>query len=99
MNAMIRQKIRILYPRKNNLIVYEDGKMADAIRIAKDFRSKAKNVELLRKSKDKQFEEYIKYGKEYYAGSLIYLKRTGDITMINLVTGEQKEISNQSEAE
>ncbi len=99
MNAMIRQKIRILYPRKNNLIVYEDGKMADAIRIAKDFRSKAKNVELLRKSKDKQFEEYIEYGKEYYAGSLIYLKRTGDITMINLVTGEQKEISNQSEAE
>lgn len=99
MNAMIRQKIRILYPRKNNLIVYEDGKMAEAIRIAKDFRSKAKNVELLRKSKDKQFEEYIEYGKEYYAGSLIYLKRTGDITMINLVTGEQKEISNQSEAE
>lgn len=99
MNAMIRQKIRILYPRKNNLIVYEDGKMAEAIRIAKDFRSKAKNVELLRKSKDKQFEEYIEYGKEYYAGSLIYLKRTGDITMINLVTGEQKEISNQNEAE
>lgn len=99
MNAMIRQKIRILYPRKNTLIVYEEGKMAEAIRIAKDFRSKAKNVELLRKSKEKQFEEYIEYGKEYYAGSLIYLKRTGDITMINLVTGEQKEINNQSEAE
>lgn len=99
MNAMIRQKIRILYPRKNTLIVYEDGKLAEAIRIAKDFRSKAKNVELLRKSKEKQFEEYITYGKEYYAGSLIYLKRTGDITMVNLVTGEQKEISNQSEAE
>lgn len=99
MNAMIRQKIRILYPRKNTLIVYEDGKLTEAIRIAKDFRSKAKNVELLRKSKEKQFEEYLTYGKEYYAGSLIYLKRTGDITMVNLVTGEQKEINNQSEAE
>lgn len=99
MNAMIRQKIRILYPRKNTLIIYEDGKLSEAIRIAKDFRSKAKNVELLRKSKDKQFEEYVTYGKEYYAGNLIYLKRTGDITMVNLVTGEQKEIGNQSEAE
>ena len=33
---------------------------------------------------------YVEYGKEYYAGNLIYIKKSGEITMINLVTGEHK---------
>ena len=34
-------------------------------------------------------------GKEYYAGTMIYIKKYGDITMYNLVTGEQQEINRQ----
>ncbi|MGN1267612.1 MAG: ATP phosphoribosyltransferase regulatory subunit [Dorea sp.] len=90
MNAMMRQKLRILYTRKNTIILYDEGKTKEAIMLAKDFRSKAKNVELLKKAKDKLLEEYVEYGKEYYAGNLIYIKKSGDITMINLVTGEHK---------
>jgi ATP phosphoribosyltransferase regulatory subunit len=60
--------------------------------VAKDLRSKAKNVELLKKEKEKLLDEYIRYGKDYYAGNLIYIKKYGDITMYNLVTGEQQEI-------
>lgn len=90
MNALIRQKVRIVYTRKNTLILYDEGKQREAIALAKDFRRKAKNTELIKKSKDKLLEEYVEYGKEYYAGNLIYIKKSGEITMINLVTGEHK---------
>ena len=90
MNALIRQKVRIVYTRKNTLILYDEGKQREAIALAKDFRRKAKNTELIKKSKGKLLEEYVEYGKEYYAGNLIYIKKSGEITMINLVTGEHK---------
>lgn len=96
MNAMIRQKLRIVYTRKNTIILYDEGKTQDAIILAKDFRHKAKNVELLKKDKGKLLEEYIEYGKQYYAGNLIYIKKSGEITMINLVSGEHKIIKEQA---
>ncbi len=96
MNAMIRQRIRIVYTRKNNIILYDEGMTKDAIALAKDFRGKAKNTELIKKEKGKLLEEYVRYGKEYYAGTLIYIKKSGDILMINLVTGDQKEIKKSS---
>ena len=92
MNAINRQKLRIVYTRKNTIILYEENKASDAISLAKDLRSKAKNVELIKKQKDRLLEDYVAYGKEYYAGNLLYIKKTGDITMINLVTDEQKNI-------
>ena len=92
MNAINRQKLRIVYTRKNTIILYEENKVSDAIALAKDLRSKAKNVELIKKQKDKLLEDYVAYGKEYYAGNLLYIKKTGDIAVINLVTDEQKTI-------
>lgn len=94
MNALIRQKIRIVYTRKNAIILYDESCARDAIRLAKDFRAKAKNTELIKKSPEKGLEDYIRFGKEYYAGSLVYIKKRGEITMVNLVTGEQKEVNN-----
>lgn len=94
MNALIRQKIRIVYTRKNAIILYDESRARDAIRLAKDFRAKAKNTELIKKSPEKGLEDYIRFGKEYYAGSLVYIKKIGEITMVNLVTGEQKEVNN-----
>lgn len=94
MNALTRQKIRIVYTRKNAIILYDESRARDAIRLAKDFRAKAKNTELIKKSPEKGLEDYIRFGKEYYAGSLVYIKKSGEITMVNLVTGEQKEVNN-----
>ena len=94
MNAQIRQKIRIVYTRKNAIILYDESRARDAIRLAKDFRAKAKNTELIKKSPEKGLEDYIRFGKEYYAGSLVYIKKSGEITMVNLVTGERKEVNN-----
>ena len=92
MKAMLRQKLRILYTRKNTIVLYEENRFQDAISLAKELRSKAKNVELLKREKGKTVEEYLVYGREYYAGHLIYIKNYGDITMFNLVTGECKEM-------
>ena len=36
--ALIRQKIRIVYTRKNAIILYDESRARDAIRLAKDFR-------------------------------------------------------------
>ena len=93
MKALIRQKIRIVYTRKNTIVLYDEGRLREAIALAKDFRRKAKNTELVKKSKDKLLEAYVEYGKEYYAGNLIYIKKSGEITMINLVNGEQKTLN------
>ena len=30
------------------------------------------------------------HGNDYYSGSLVYIEETGEVTMVNLVTGEQK---------
>ena len=92
MKAMMRQKLRILYTRKNTIVLYEENRFAEAVSLVKELRSKAKNVELLKKDKGKLLEEYLNYGKEYYAGHLIYMRNYGDITMFDLVTGECKEM-------
>ena len=72
------------------IIVYAEGRQLEAIRLAKDFRRKAKNAELLKKDENSGLEDYIRYGNDYYAGSLVYIEETGEVTMVNLVTGEQK---------
>lgn len=96
MNAMNRQKLRIVYTRKNTLILYDDEVTKKAVALAQDLRKKAKNVEMIKKEKDRLLEEYVEYGREYYAGNLIYLKKTEEITMVNLVTGEHKIVNGQN---
>jgi len=92
LNAMMRQKLRILYTRKNTIVLYEENRFQDAVVLARDLRSKAKNIELLKRERGKLLEDYLSYGREYHAAHLIYMKNYGDITMYNLVTGECKEM-------
>ena len=40
----------------------------------------------------KTLEDYISYGKENYAGNMLYIQSDNQIIMINLVTGEKKMI-------
>ncbi len=92
MNALTRQKARVMYTRKNYIVLYDEGRQKEAISLARDFRRKAKNTELLKKDPKKDLEVYVSYGDEYYASKLIYICSTGDITMVNLLTGERKTI-------
>ena len=93
MNALTRQHIRISYARKNTLILYDEGKQKNAIKLARDFREKCKNTELVRRLPSKSLEDYMEYGKGNYAGNLIYIQDNHQIVMINLVTGERKLIN------
>lgn len=90
MNALTRQRIRISYTRKNTLILYDESKLTDAITLAREFREKCKNTELIKRSPGKTLEDYMTYGKENYAGNLIYIQDNRPITMVNLMTGEKK---------
>lgn len=97
MNALVRQKVRIVYTRKNTIVLYDEERKREALSLARDFRRKAKDTELIRKDEDKSLETYVEYGNEYYAGNMIYLQKSGEITMINLVTGEHKTLNSSSD--
>lgn len=92
MKALARQKIAICCSRKNSLLLYDDGAQTDAIRLAKKFREKGTNIELMKKDPGRPLEDYADYGKEYYAGNLIYMNIEKKVTTTNLVTGETKVI-------
>lgn len=96
MNALVRQKVRINYTRKNTIVLYSPERKREAIALARDFRRKGKNTELLQKDADKELNAYIAYGNEYYAGSMVYLSDTGEVEVINLITGEQKNVNSTS---
>ena len=95
MSALRRQKIEILHSRSNTLIIYDDGRQTDAIRLAGEFRGKNKNTELLRKLPEQSLEFYLAYGRRNLAGSMLYLQDSNQIRMVNLATGEQKIIKSR----
>lgn len=93
MNAFARQKLEIPYKLKNTLILYDENRQAEAIKLAKEFRSSGKRTELTKKRADKSLEEYISYAKQNLCVSMLYLRNTKDIEMVNLLTGTGKSVS------
>jgi len=93
MNAFARQKLEIPYTYKNTFILYEANRQAEAILLAKEFRSNGKQTELVLKRPDKSFEEYITCAKRNLCVSILYLRNEKDIEMVNLLTGTCKKVS------
>lgn len=93
MNAMNRQKLRIVYTRKNTIVIYESNRTKEAILLAKKLRKQAKNVELVKKVSAKTLDDYIEYGKKYYASNLIYMKEQNLITVIDLINEKKEEVN------
>lgn len=92
MNALARQQIDIPYTKHNTIIIYDDSVMKWAITLAKDFRNKGKNAELLKRDPQKPIEDYIEYGKRNLLGNMLYLQENKQIEMINLITNEHKTV-------
>ncbi len=92
MNALSRQKVKITDVQKNMLIIYDGSRQKEAIRFAGQLRKKDSNTELMRRDAGKSLEEYIRYGKEYSAASMLYLQEDGRIMMIDPLTEEKKYI-------
>ena len=93
LNAFARQKIEIPYKSKNTFILYDLNRQAEAIKLAKEFRASGKPTELVLKREDKKIEEYISCAKQNLCVSMMYLRNTNDIDMVNLLTGTGKSVS------
>lgn len=90
MSALERGKLAIPFHNNNTLVIYDEAREQEAILLAKEFRDKEKNTELLKKERDHSVEFYTAYGKRNLANSMLYLQDANQIRMFNLVTGEQK---------
>lgn len=90
MNALQRQRIPVLLDKKNTIILYDEMRGNAAITLAKEFRGKGKQTEIIRFDEKKDFDFYINYGQKHMASSLLYLQSNHETRMVNLITGEQK---------
>lgn len=93
LSAFARQKLAIPYKSKNTFILYDANRQAEAIKLAKEFRASGKPTELVLKREDKTIEEYISCAKQNLCVSMMYLRNTNDIQMVNLITGTGKSVS------
>lgn len=92
LSALSRQKIKI-ETRHLNLIVYTEATQRQAISLARNFREKGKCVELHKREERMKKKDYIAYGRRNKAASMLYLKENGTLLLVNLITGEEKEVS------
>lgn len=90
LNAFGRQKIKIPYECKNTFILYEEKRLSDAVKLARNFRENGKKTELVGKKNDVALEEYITHAKQNFCSSLLYLDAENQIQMINLRTGKKQ---------
>ncbi len=93
LNAFARQKIEIPFKSKNTFILYDANRQTEAIKLAKEFRASGKPTELVLKRGDKTIEEYISCAKQNLCVSMMYLRSSNDIQMVNLITGTGKSVT------
>ncbi|MBQ8558967.1 MAG: ATP phosphoribosyltransferase regulatory subunit [Tyzzerella sp.] len=95
LSAFSRQKVEIPCNLQNTYILYEEDRRSEAISLVKEFRSKGKPTELVKKNPEKSLEEYETYAKQNLCISMLYLKSKNEIEMINLVNGKKKIVTSK----
>lgn len=93
MSAIARQKLDIPVKPKNTFVLYDESRQAEAIKLAKEFRENGKATELVKKNAQKTLQEYIACAKQNLCVSMMYLRDTKDIEMLNLLTGTVKTVT------
>ena len=89
MRMLDRQKIKVETGHRN-LLVYTDATEQWAISLARSFRAKGKNVEMMKRNSWDERETFEAYGKRSSVASMLYLREDRKIEVINLQTGEEK---------
>lgn len=89
MNALNRQKITVETLHKN-LIVYTEQTEEQAVSLAFSFRSKGRNIELLKREPEEERGGYEEYARRTGVSAMLYLRDDEKIEMLNLKTGEEK---------
>lgn len=84
--ALARQKITIESGLVNTMILYDSESSKLAIPLASHFRGTGLNIQLLRKSSEKELQEYKEFaGRENIEGILYIDKAGAEIQVINLL--------------
>ena len=91
MSALNRQKISV-QTAKRNLLVYTEATEKWAVSLARSFRAKGKNIEMLKREPEEEREVYEAYGKRSFIAGILYLTDDFKIEMVNLRTGEEKTV-------
>lgn len=91
MSALNRQKISV-QTAKRNLLVYTEATEKWAVSLARSFRAKGKNIEMLKRETEEEREVYEAYGKRSSIAGILYLRDDFKIEMVNLRTGEEKTV-------
>ena len=91
MSALNRQKISV-QTAKRNLLVYTEATEKWAVSLARSFRAKGKNIEMLKREPEEEREVYEAYGKRSPIAGILYLTDDFKIEMVNLRTGEEKTV-------
>lgn len=95
MNALNRQNIQV-ETGSRNLLVYTQDTEKWAISLARTFRNKGKNIEMLKRNTDEDRQVYEEYGKRSSVMTMLYLRDDLKIEMINFRTGEKKIMDTKS---
>src|SRR5699024_188275 len=72
MSALNRQKISV-QTAKRNLLVYTEATEKWAVSLARSFRAKGKNIEMLKREPEEEREVYEAYGKRSSIAGILYL--------------------------
>jgi ATP phosphoribosyltransferase regulatory subunit len=88
--AFTRQNIEISYQGKSTYVLYDADRVSEAILLANEFRKNGKVTELVKRESEVSMETYMEHAKKNLCISMMYLKNTKEIDMINLVTGARK---------
>ncbi len=84
MEALASEKVDILTPDEDILILYRSTNRNVAIDLAKKLRNEGQPAFLMRKNADLSLEEYKEYGKRRGLKELRYIDDTGEITVFNV---------------
>lgn len=79
MMAIQRQKIDVSPEHSDSIVLYEIEQQEAAIHMANHLRASDRKVELIRKSKKKEVQDYASYGKKNQFSGMFYL--TSDTTV------------------
>ncbi|MEE1314298.1 MAG: ATP phosphoribosyltransferase regulatory subunit [Faecalimonas sp.] len=96
LSAFDRQKVKIACESRSTFILYEEGRVADAIVLAKEFRSNKKETALAKRCSEKSIEDYIAYARQNHCVNMLYLKAGEEIVMIQPATGKKKLVTKKT---
>lgn len=90
--ALERQKVQLKTDEKQLfMVLFQEQERSQAIRLAKLYRSKNVNVDMMIMDEDKTKEFYMNYAKKHGAGHVLFITGPDSVEMIQVLTGNVKQ--------